>query len=181
MPSGCTLLQHFPGMVCCTHGRWVNVGAAGGAVCPRAVPGAPCLATGLGLNLLPVSPAPFAQGRGNVCQHSLINKLAAVCSQRTSRMGEVGPIFTCAHSLFLLLHRGKQQLRSPSSSASLSTVTSPLLSPRIPSQSPDRLPTYCQRLSLSQTSPIFSHQPQSHIPKRPTSGCWIPPGWEKVF
>ena len=148
---------------------------------PGAVPSTARLAMGLGLNVLPVSPALFARRGGTVFQHSLIHKLAAVRGQRTSRPGAAGPILTCARSFFLLLHRGRHELRCPSSSASLSVVTSPLLLPHIVSQSPDTLPTYCRQLSLSQTSPIFSYRPQSRIPKRLTSGCWIPPGWEEVF
>lgn len=125
-------------------------------------------------------PLPLPKAGGTVFQHSSINKLAAVRGQHTSKLGEVGLILTCVHSLFLLLHQGRHDLRCPSSSASLSAVMSPLLLPRILSQSPDMLLTYCQRLSLSQTSPIFSYQPQSCIPERLTSGCWICPGWEEV-
>ena len=131
--------------------------------CPQPRAG---LAVGTGLDVLstPASSAPFAQCRGTVFQHSLIHELAAVRGQRTSRTGAVGPVWTCAHSLFLLLHQGKHELRSPSSSVSLSAMMSLLLLPHILSQSPDALPTYCQGLSLSQTSPIFSYQPRSRIP-----------------
>lgn len=181
MPSCCTLPWHFPGIICCPCSWWVNAGAAGRAVRPRAVPSAARLPTGLGSNVLAVSPPlPLPKAGGTVFQHSSINKLAAVRGQRTSRLGAVGLILTCVRSLFLLLHRRRHDLRCPSSSASLSAVTSPLLLPRILSQSPDMLLTYCQRLSLSQTSPIFSYQPQSRIPERLTSGCWICPGWEEV-
>lgn len=114
------------------------------------------------MNVLPISLTPFAQCRGIVFQYSLINQFAAVRGQCTSRPGAVGPVLTCDHSLFLLLHQGRCKLGSPSSSALLSTVISSLVtsSPFTKSEHiPDLLPaavSFSQALFLAiSLNPVF--------------------------